>query len=102
MARMSDPETGPRTDVRVVAEQLDADTLLSALAGLAPRMNRRKRRWWAFMQYHGLADAIWWSDEMLLWPRPTADEENALRCLMHFRTTLILGQPDESLRPFWE
>lgn len=99
---VSDTPTDPSTPrVRVVEEELNRDALLKALTDLAPRMNSRKRRWWAFKQYDGLADAIWWSDEMLLWPRPNAAEDDALRSLLHFRTTLILGQPDESVRSFW-
>jgi len=50
--------------------------------------------------YVPLPDAVFWSDEIPHWL--SNDEDDIIRALLHFRTTLIIGQPDEDLRAIWE
>jgi hypothetical protein len=59
------------------------------------------RRWrWPLLgpSYHLLADALVWIDEKPPWAKKLRPAEDALRCLWHHRTGLILGEE----RPFGE
>src|SRR5262249_52039543 len=58
-----------------------------------------KAAWWPRPRYHLLADAIYWSDELpqcLPWLA-----ENALRLVIRYRTSLVLGKPDVRCDRFW-
>jgi len=70
------------------------------LKSLAPKMEAMKVSLNAGLQYHALAGAIYWSDEIP--SRIDVDQENALRCLLRYRTTLLLGAPEEEFKCFWE
>ena len=72
---------------------------LRKLQELAPRMQRLRGGWWPRLRYHPLAGAIYWTDEVPWWT--TGDEEDALRGVLYYRTTLFLGRPDESAAVFW-
>src|SRR5215207_4374103 len=72
---------------------------LRNLHDLAPRMQKLTGGWWPRPRYHPLADAVYWTDEIP--SRCSAEEESALRCLLRYRTTVILGRPEASLAEFW-
>jgi|SRR5579875_459617 hypothetical protein len=73
---------------------------LDALKGLAQKMTSMRLSKSPTLNYHTLADAIYWSDEI---PRRlSAEEDDALRALLRFRTSLILSEPEERLKCFWE
>jgi hypothetical protein len=74
--------------------------LLEKLTVLAPKMTALRLRRCAVLRYLSFAAAVYWSDEM---PRRLDDdEEDIVRILLRYRTTLILGQPDKELEPYWE
>jgi hypothetical protein len=50
-------------------------------------------------KYHLLADALFWDDEVP--PDLSADGENFLRPLLHYRTTVLIGKPSRFLE-YWE
>lgn len=54
----------------------------------------------ARVDYHLFADAIYWSDEIPQEIDPPT--ENYLRPVLRYRTTIILGAPDEKWRRFWD
>ena len=67
---------------------------------MAPLMESMRRARRPQIRYHLLADAIYWSDEM-----PGSLEslsESCLRFILRYRTTLILGTPDEKWKPCWQ
>ena len=61
----------------------------------ARRLNGRSWRW-PFLgpSYHMFADALYWADEAPPWWR-LPELEDALRCLWHHRTGLLLGEKRE-------
>jgi hypothetical protein len=75
------------------------------LSAIAPRMRKLVFNPQADLGYDLFADALVWSDE-----RPSLQEcgdESAmivscLRSILHYRTTIILGAPDETFREIWE
>lgn len=73
---------------------------LEKLMELSPKMIALKLCPSASMQYHALAGAVYWSDEI---PRQIDDmQEDALRILLRYRTTLMLGRPEVECQKFWE
>jgi hypothetical protein len=54
--------------------------------------------------YDLFADALVWSDEVPPpdWPDRDSFSASDLRGLWRYRTTLILGQPEEKRRPAWD
>lgn len=58
----------------------------------------------AHRTYDALSDSFWWSDET--WPEfiqsCRTNRSWALRYLLGYRGTLIRGQPDDTLWPFWD
>jgi hypothetical protein len=70
------------------------------LLAMAKRMPTRAG-WWPRLRYHHFADAVYYSDECP--PRSGArDEDDALRIVLRYRTSLVLGAADEQYRPTWE
>ena len=72
------------------------------LAKFAPRLDRLREDPQARVHYELMSDSLVWSDEL-----PPPDEYEAsdcwgLRGIWRFRTTLILGNPDERLRTHWD
>jgi hypothetical protein len=54
----------------------------------------------AVIKFHLLADAIYWTDEIP--PDLDSFSGNCLRFVLRFRTSLIVEQPDERCRRYWE
>lgn len=78
----------------------ETEWLADELRRNARALNARRRRWpLSGPSYYILADALAWADEAPPWPlSKIRGAENALRCLWHYRTGLILGEE----RPFAE
>lgn len=66
---------------------------------LASVMNDLKSHEDSLRKYHMMSGAFVWDDEM---PSVVIGEDVALRYLLRFRTSLLIGSPIESLRPNWE
>jgi hypothetical protein len=73
-------------------------------AKLAPFLELLKKDENAKFFYDLFADALVWSDEVPPpdFPNRVSFNTAELRGLWRYRTTLILGQPDEKRRPAWE
>jgi hypothetical protein len=72
---------------------------LTQLASIAGDMRRMRRSNSATVAYSLLADALYWSDEIPILPDDKSDD--VLRFLLRYRTTLILGKPNDALEPYW-
>ncbi|MCR4415715.1 MAG: hypothetical protein NUV77_25155 [Thermoguttaceae bacterium] len=55
----------------------------------------------AQMEYDALADAIFWSDERPALSAHNPDAFFCLRRVARYRTTLVLGDPDNKHLPYW-
>jgi len=56
----------------------------------------------ATVGYDVLSDALVWSDE---YPRNMAGrlaEFDCVKLLLRYRTTLLLGKPDDTFKPYWD
>ena len=78
------------------------DLLENELRRQALLLNARRWRWPLLRpSYHLLADALVWMDEKPPWARELRPAEDALRCMWHHRTGLILGE-DRPFGELWE
>lgn len=67
---------------------------------IAPAMESMQRHFDATVSYHLPADAIYWSDEI---PASLSRfGENCLRPVLHYRTSMILGKPEDRWREYWD
>lgn len=81
-------------------ERYSTERMLAQYRVMAPSMERCRRIWWRPpINYHLLADAIYWHDEIPV--GIDAYSENCLRLVLRYRTTLILGSPDAQWEPYW-
>ena len=80
--------------------------ILQKLREIAPFLNALHRREDARLGYELMSDSLMWSDEF-----PPPEEwkslgldvtSGCLRGIFRFRTTLMLGRPEEKFRPYWE
>src|SRR5687767_10836629 len=72
------------------------------LAKIAPKLGCLKEDPNARVNYELMSDSLVWSDEL---PPPDQYEAHEVWCLRgvwRFRTTLMLGAPEERFRPSWE
>lgn len=72
------------------------------LQALAPILNRLPADPNARVGYELMSDALVWSDELPPDPEPHGDGWVSLRGVFRYRTTLILGKPEEKYRAGWE
>jgi hypothetical protein len=74
----------------------------TALSGIAPLMRELAQNPRATCYYEMLSDALVWSDEF---PDFAAlrlvPDWDVIRFVFYFRTTVILGEPDENMREYW-
>jgi hypothetical protein len=81
---------------------------MDELEMLAPRLEKLPRDAHARLQYDLYAGALVWSDETPDWvfEGPAIGESPAglgvYRALLNYRSSLILGQPNERYRHYWE
>jgi hypothetical protein len=73
-----------------------------ALAKIAPKLNGLQEDPNARMNYELMSDGLVWSDEVPPWDQLELGESHCLRGVWRFRTTLMLGKPDERFRASWE
>jgi hypothetical protein len=72
---------------------------LKRLKTMAPGMRRMVKSDEATALYSVVADALYWSDEIMKVEDTVADD--LMRFLLRYRTTLILGQPNHALEVYW-
>ncbi len=56
----------------------------------------------ATVGYDVLSDALVWSDEYPHNITGRLDEFDCVKLLLRYRTTLLFGEPDADLKPYWE
>jgi hypothetical protein len=71
------------------------------LRAVAVRMRELQPAPGASVFYELMSDALVWSDEIPDLERGAAHEFHCLRFLFRFRTTLIIGKPEERFRSYW-
>jgi hypothetical protein len=71
---------------------------LRHLPEIASYLLAQKRSEQAVVKYEMFSDSLIWSDERLSVPELNTD---CLRFLFRYRTSLILGKPDERYADFW-
>jgi len=74
----------------------------SRLRAIAPTLNALHARPDAECHHELMSNSLVWGDEL---PSEAALDPAAysvLRCLFRYRTSLILGNSDQDLEPFWE
>ena len=78
---------------------MTAEQLLRQYRFIAHLMESMTRSWRAKVEYHVLAAAIYWNDEL----PPNLDwlAENSMRPVLRYRTSLLLGKPESQWEPFW-
>ena len=72
------------------------------LAKVAPKLDRLREDPNARVNYELMSDSLVWSDELPTPDRYEAQDVWWLRGVWRYRTTLMLGVPDERFRPSWE
>jgi hypothetical protein len=78
------------------------DELRREFEQLAPVLNNMKVHPDVVPQYDLVSDSLFWLDELPDLVGHSTSELWCLRPLLRFRTTLIIGEPDEQLRLFWD
>lgn len=84
------------------------DTVFRSLGQIAPYANRLTKDPASSPVYEGLSDSLLWEDEFnglgtqLVRRKIDPGVANVLRFLLRYRTTVILGEPDEKLQRAWE
>jgi hypothetical protein len=95
---MGSQTTPPRTDT---IPRMEPDPV-EQLCAIADRMRELKPAPGASVFYELMSDALVWSDEIPDLDSGNMREFHCLRFVFRFRTTLLLGAPDERFREFWE
>jgi hypothetical protein len=73
-----------------------------ALAKIAPKLAVLREDANARMYYELMSGALVWSDELPPVDQLESGEPNCLRGVWRYRTTLMLGEPEEKIRAGWE
>lgn len=76
--------------------------LHTAISPLTDRLNCLEKRNDSIPQYEGLSDSLLWPDETPLVPLDHDSELPIFRCLLRYRTSVIVGEPLILLKPYWE
>jgi hypothetical protein len=77
---------------------------MSKFQAIAAHLQSLAKNPQAMPHYDLFADALVWSDEVPS-PLPIADQNIDVTCLRgvwHYRSSMILGKPEERHRPAWE
>ena len=72
------------------------------LSRIAAEMNRTRPSPDAEVGYDLLTDALVWSDEYPGERAGRLEDYMCLRLLFRYRTTLLLGNPDDFFKPYWD
>ena len=81
--------------------QMEADPL-EQLRAIAVRMRDLKPAAGASIFYELMSDALVWNDEIPDLEKGAAREFHCLRFLFRYRTTLIIGKPDQQFQCYWD
>ncbi len=76
--------------------------LVSELAAIAPQMRKLVHSAQAEVFYEMLSGSLIWTDEI---PESSKRQPGSVECLrpvFRFRSSLIIGNPEEQYRPYWE
>lgn len=73
------------------------EQLLAEIVAIAKQMNSLPKSSEATVSYDLLADGLWWSDERI----PHSGSSDSLRVLLRYRTSLIIGEPEDRYLTFW-
>src|SRR5437667_3567800 len=72
------------------------------LKKIAPKLNQLKEDPQARVNYELMSDGLVWSDELPPWDELESGESHCLRAVWKFRSSLIMGSPEEKFRPAWD
>lgn len=75
---------------------------LEKLERIANEMDQTRVQPEAAIGYDVLADALVWSDEYPHNITGRRSEFDCVKLLLRYRTTLLLGKPDDLFRPYWD
>jgi hypothetical protein len=75
---------------------------LEQFASVAAEMNNVRELPNAKIDYDLLADAIIWSDEYPSNPTRPMYDFQCIKILLRYRTSLLLGTPDETFKVYWD
>jgi hypothetical protein len=76
--------------------------IIESFKDIASELDRTTASSEAVLSYDLLADALVWSDEF---PPPRKDrlgDITSIRVLLRYRTSILLGKPDTSLKLYWD
>ena len=80
---------------------MDAEPL-TQLRAIADRMQKLKPAPEATVFYELMSDALVWSDEIPDLETGRISDFHCLRFVFRFRTTLMMGKPDERFQSLWD
>ncbi len=69
---------------------------------IADEMNRTRASSKPEISYELFADALVWTDEYPEGYKQRLGAFDCIKLLLRYRTTLILGNPDALLKPYWD
>ncbi|GEM_PF-3458491 len=72
------------------------------LQKIAPQLDRLREDPNARVHYELMSDSLVWSDELPPLDEFQASDSSVLRGVWRYRTSLIMGVPEEKCRPAWE
>ena len=72
------------------------------LSQIAAEMDRTRASSGAGLRYDMFTVSLWWSDEYPTVASHRREDFDCVKLLIRYRMTLLLGIPDESLRPYWD
>jgi len=73
-----------------------------AIERIAPKLNQLQKDPNARVHYELMSGGLVWSDELPPWDELEPGDSNCLRGIWRFRSSLILGIPEEKHRRRWE
>ncbi len=73
-----------------------------ALDKIAPKLNQLREDPNARVHYELMSGGLVWSDELPSWDQLETGESHCLRAVWRFRSSLIMGTPEEKHRASWE
>ncbi len=76
-----------------------ADNMNADIERLAPFLNNVQKEEDATVEYQIFSDAFVWSDEI---PDEPIGDDLALKYLLRYRTSVLIGQPIAELESYWE
>ena len=80
-------------------KSFDIMQLQPDLARCATMLEHQRKAMFPHVRYHVLADALYWSDEL---PKGLEkDCENALRFVLRYRSSVIVGRPEVEYEAIW-